>query len=202
MRRFRLPISVVLSLVVTLALFWFMQFLISSGDKELDAPEDRLNVEIVRVKRDEEVQERKREPPKPPQPEERPPPPPMDQMRTIKPNLSGGVGVPQMSTGLSGGFGVGMMQEGDPIPVAAIPPQYPREALMQGISGWVRVEFTIEPDGSVSNAKVVDAEPRRGIFDREALRAIMRWRFKPKVKDGEAVPSRAGYTIDFKMDDS
>lgn len=198
----RLAISVVLSLVVTLALFWFMQFLISSGDKELDKPEDRINVEIVRVKRDEQVQERKREPPQPPQPQERPPPPPMDMTRNLKPNLGSGIGIPQMNTGLSGGLGVGTLQEGDPIPVAAIPPQYPRDALMQGISGWVRVEFTINPDGSVSDARVVDAEPRRGIFDREALRAITRWRFKPKVQDGVAISSRAGYTIDFKLDES
>lgn len=197
----RLAISVVLSLVVTLALFWFMQFLISSGDKELDKPEDRINVEIVRVKRDEEIRERKREPPQPPQPQERPPPPPMDMMRAMKPNLGSGIGIPQMNTGL-GGLGVGTLQEGDPIPVAAIPPQYPRDALMQGISGWVRVEFTINADGSVSDARVVDAEPRRGIFDREALRAITRWRFKPMVQDGEAVSSRAGYTIDFKLDES
>ncbi len=197
----RLVIAVVLSILVTLSLFWFMQYLITSGDKDLERPEDRLQVEIVRVKRDEEVQERRREPPRPPEPDQRPPPPPMDQLQTNRPNLTGvGIGTPRIDAGLSGSVGVGTMQEGDPMPIAAIPPQYPREALMQGLEGWVRIEFTIEPDGSVSGARVVDAHPRRGIFDREALRAISRWRFKPMVQDGEAVPSRAGYTIDFKMD--
>lgn len=197
----RLVIAVVLSILVTLSLFWFMQYLITSGDKNLERPEDRAQVEIVRVKRDEEVQERRREPPRPPEPDQRPPPPPMDQLQTNRPNLTGvGIGTPQIETGLSGGVGIGTMQEGDPMPIAAIPPQYPREALMQGLEGWVRIEFTIEPDGSVSRASVVDAHPRRGIFDREALRAISRWRFKPMVQDGVAIPSRAGYTIDFKMD--
>lgn len=199
----RLAISIVVAVFVTLALFWFMQFLIGGQEAELDKPEDRMNVEIVRVKRDEETQEREREPPQPPQPEERPPPPPMQQQQTIRPDLGGiGVGAPRADTGLAGGLGLGNLQEGDPIPVAAIPPQYPRDALMQGLSGWVRVEFTINPDGSVSDARVVDAHPRRGIFDREALRAITRWRFKPKVQDGVAIASRAGYTIDFKMDGS
>ena len=199
----RLAISIAVSVLVTLALFWFMQFLIGGQEDELDKPEDRMNVEIVRVKRDEETQEREREPPRPPQPEERPPPPPMQQQQTIRPDLGGiGIGAPAADTGLAGGLGLGNLQEGDPIPVAAIPPQYPRDALMQGLEGWVRVEFTINPDGSVSDARVVDANPRRGIFDREALRAITRWRFKPKVQDGEAIASRAGYTIDFKMDGS
>lgn len=199
----RLLGALVLSVLVTLALFWFMQFLISGGDDELQKPEDRQTVEIVRVERDEETQEREREPPRPPQPEERPPPPPMQQQQTVRPDLGGvGVGVPGADTGLTGGVGLGNLQEGDPVPVAAIPPQYPRDALMQGLEGWVRVEFTINPDGSVSNARVVDASPRRGIFDREALRAITRWRFKPKVLDGEAIASRAGYTIDFTMDGS
>lgn len=198
----RLAVSVIISVLVTLALFWFMQWLITSGEKELARPEDRLQVEIVRVRQDEEVQERQREPPRPPQPDERPPPPPMEQLRTSRPNLSGvGISTPQIDTGLSGGAGIGQLQEGDPIPVATIPPQYPREALMQGISGWVRIEFTINPDGSVSDATVIDAEPRRGIFDREALRAITRWRFRPKVEDGVAVPSRGAYTIDFNMNE-
>ncbi|MEX0900906.1 MAG: energy transducer TonB [Gammaproteobacteria bacterium] len=197
----RLAVAIVVSVLVTLALFWFMQFLIGGQEGDLQKPEDRMNVEIVRVKRDEETQERQREPPQPPQPEERPPPPPMQQQQQLRPDLGGiGIGAPAADTGLAGGLGLGNLQEGDPIPVAAIPPQYPRDALMQGLAGWVRVEFTINPDGSVSDARVVDAHPRRGIFDREALRAIVRWRFKPKVQDGEAISSRAGYTIDFKMD--
>lgn len=197
----RLLVAIVAAVAVTLALFWFMQFLISGDDAELQKPADAMSVEIVRVKREEETRTREREPPRKPEPEERPPPPPMEQQQTVRPDLGGvGMNAPTADTGLSGGVGLGNLQEGDPIPVAAIPPQYPRDALMQGLEGWVRVEFTINPDGSVSNARVVDAHPRRGIFDREALRAITRWRFKPKVQDGEAIASRAGYTIDFKMD--
>lgn len=197
----RLLVAIVVAIAVTLGLFWFMQFLIAGDDDELVKPEDRINVEIVRVKREEETRTREREPPRPPQQQQRPPPPPMDQQAQIRPTVGGaGIGIPRIDTGVGGGLGVGRLQEGDPMPVAAIPPQYPREALTQGLEGWVRVEFTIEPDGSVSNARVVDAHPRRGVFDREALRAIQRWRFRPKVQDGEPVPSRAGYTIEFKMD--
>ncbi|MGV8941909.1 MAG: energy transducer TonB [Lysobacter sp.] len=57
-------------------------------------------------------------------------------------------------------------------------PQFPREALRAGQSGEVQVEFTVGTDGSVTAARVVNAEPRR-VFDRAALDAVQRWRFQP-----------------------
>jgi protein TonB len=42
----------------------------------------------------------------------------------------------------------------------------------------VQVEFTVGTDGSVTSARVVNAEPRR-VFDRAALDAVQRWRFQP-----------------------
>lgn len=57
-------------------------------------------------------------------------------------------------------------------------PEYPTSALRAGQSGEVQVEFTVNPDGSVSNARVVRSNPPR-TFDREALSAVRRWRFQP-----------------------
>ncbi|CAN5653730.1 hypothetical protein BH23PSE2_BH23PSE2_05940 [soil metagenome] len=57
-------------------------------------------------------------------------------------------------------------------------PRYPPDALRAGQSGEVQVEFTVNPDGSVSNVRVVRADPPR-VFDREAITAVRRWRFEP-----------------------
>ena len=57
-------------------------------------------------------------------------------------------------------------------------PAYPPEALRAGESGEVVVEFTVNPDGSVSNPRVVRANPPR-VFDRAAINAVRRWRFQP-----------------------
>lgn len=65
-------------------------------------------------------------------------------------------------------------------------PRYPPDALRAGQSGEVLVEFTVNPDGSVANARVVRADPPR-VFDREAVAAVRRWRFEPV---GEAVTTR------------
>ncbi len=62
--------------------------------------------------------------------------------------------------------------------LSAPPPRYPADALRSGTSGEVMVEITVGTDGSVTNARVVRANPPR-VFDREALSAVRRWRFAP-----------------------
>lgn len=57
-------------------------------------------------------------------------------------------------------------------------PAFPPEALRSAQSGEVQIEFTVAPDGSVSAARVVRANPPR-VFDRAAVNAVKRWRFQP-----------------------
>lgn len=80
-------------------------------------------------------------------------------------------------------------------PLSTPAPRYPPEALRAGQSGEVQVEFTVNPDGSVANARVVRANPPR-VFDREAVAAVRRWRFEPV---GEPVTTRR--TIGFNPGD-
>lgn len=56
--------------------------------------------------------------------------------------------------------------------------RYPADALRSGTSGEVLVELTVGTDGSVTDARVLRANPPR-VFDREALNAVRRWRFEP-----------------------
>jgi len=80
-----------------------------------------------------------------------------------------------------------------------IRPMYPQDAVMRGIEGWVKVEFTITDTGLVRDPRVVEAQPPR-IFNREALRAILKWKFKPRIVGGVPVESRASQVIDFTLD--
>jgi protein TonB len=50
----------------------------------------------------------------------------------------------------------------------------------------------------VTDVDVVKAEPP-GIFDREAVRAMYRYRFDPKVVNGQAVEQTAMQTVEFKL---
>ena len=59
-----------------------------------------------------------------------------------------------------------------------VPPEYPPGALQKGIQGDVRVRITVAADGKVKSATVVNSSPA-AVFDRAALEAVRRWRFKP-----------------------
>ena len=76
-------------------------------------------------------------------------------------------------------------------PISTPAPRYPVNALRASRSGEVQVEFTVGPDGAVTNARVVRSDPPR-VFDREAVAAVRRWRFEPP---GATVTSRR--TISF-----
>ena len=72
--------------------------------------------------------------------------------------------------------------------MVAIAPQYPTRAAQRGIQGWCLVSFTVDGLGNVveESIQVVDAEPTN-IFDRSSLRAAARFKFQPRVVDGEGV---------------
>lgn len=211
MKHLRTIFAAVLAVAVTFGLFLFMHELISSGKDnraELDAIAG-IHFGPVEIP-DEVMTKSRRKPPKPPPPKDPPPPPKMqvskmDQQMQNMPQMD----MPNLDVPMVGGAGmfIGNFQqvdqtaEGDIIPVVRIAPMYPREAAMNGTEGWVEVEFTITEVGTVKDPKVVRSEPPR-IFNREAIRAILKWKFKPRVIDGVAVERRATQIIDFNLDQS
>lgn len=84
------------------------------------------------------------------------------------------------------------------VPLVRVSPKYPARAAGRHIEGWVKVEFTIQTDGSVDDVVVVGAEPEN-IFDDAALTAIKKWKFKEKNINGVAVPQRAAQRLQFKL---
>ena len=77
--------------------------------------------------------------------------------------------------------------------LSQVEPEYPRGAQRRGRGGFVCMNFTIQPDGRVSDICVVEDDPPR-LFDRAAAAALAQWRFKPT---GAAVPS--GNCLQFYM---
>ena len=83
--------------------------------------------------------------------------------------------------------------------IVRIPPTYPMEARRQKLEGWVKLEFTVQPDGAVAEVKVLDAKPPN-IFNQAAIQAISQWKFRPALQDGKPVRKRAAQTLKFALD--
>ena len=72
------------------------------------------------------------------------------------------------------------------IPLVQVQPAYPQRALQKGIEGYVIVEFDVDDNGQVINPRVLYAQPT-GYFESASLRALERYRYQPKVMNGQAV---------------
>ncbi len=199
----------IVAAVITVVLYLLMHAMISQAADNVNNDNELPAIDFTKVKLDDEIRQRKRViPKKPPPPKEPPPPPKMNVQQNQQvvnnmptpniPNLDLGVGGDGPFLGAVGQ--VNMTEEGGVIPIVRIAPQYPRKALMAKIEGWVKIKFTITAGGTVSNPEVVDAKPRR-IFDREAIRAILKFKFKPKIVNGVGVEQVATQTIEFDLPD-
>lgn len=209
MKTVRMMVAAMVAVLVTLGLFLFMYKLISLGNSNRAELEAIAGIHFGPVDIPDEVVTRsRRKPSKPPPPKKPPPAPKMQLARMEMPQQNmPRIDIPKLDVPLVGGEGmylgnfqqVDQTAEGDIIPVVVIRPMYPREAAMNGTEGWVKVEFTITETGTVKNPRVVDAQPPR-VFNREAIRALLKWKFKPRVVDGIAVERQATQVIDFTLE--
>lgn len=75
-------------------------------------------------------------------------------------------------------------------------PAYPPRAAQRRINGYVVVQYTVNTEGQTENVQVLSGQPS-GLFDRNAVRAVERWRFKPAVENGKPVARVVKQRIDF-----
>lgn len=85
-----------------------------------------------------------------------------------------------------------------PVPRAQLRPLYPPRARLHRIEGWVDLEFTVTPDGTVEHIRVKDASPP-DTFDRSAVQAAERWRFTPGRIQNRPVAVRVRQRITFEL---
>lgn len=203
----RFAASGALAGAVTLSLFLLMHFLVAGNSGNSSFTYDSTSIRFGPLPEEQPVDTRpERTPPKPPQANHPPPRPqlkapafkqPQPQLPTLSvPDLN------LLATGsgpyLGAPAGGDNASGGNVVPLVRIQPRYPARAAMAKVEGWVELSFTITPAGGVVDARVVDSQPPR-IFDKEALRALLKWKFKPRVIDGVPVPQRATQRMDFRL---
>ena len=198
-----LLLTVTLSFVFTFSVFYLIQSLISRS-ADLNNDKDKINyIEFIRIKQNDNLEERTRTlPEKPPKPK-RPPQPEVEIDETKPPPMQNiDIDIPDFAlpTDFKGAFlgdvsnlGSGTSQL---IPLVKIAPRCPPEAAINGIDGSVVLNLLVNEKGKVVNVKLVSAKPAR-IFNKEASRAVRRWQFKPKTIDGVAVSQTGQLTVEF-----
>ena len=169
----RLIVGIPIAAVVTLSLFFLMQYLIEPGDKQEQEKIQTVNIELLRAERDEES--RRRELARPDEHEQPPEPPKIDPKMDRAPRIEGmGASMPGLNVDLSGGMTMGGVLDGDVQPIVRVPPQYPPSAAQRGLEGYVIVEYTVTRTGSVSDIVVIESSSE--VFERPVLEAVAAYR--------------------------
>ena len=183
----RYVFSIVVGTVVTLTLLFVMQLLIVTGKGALTKPRERAKLEFVRVKRNESINNEDLTPEKPPKPHEKPPETPPQDMDNIDPDApSITVAAPTVQANTDiGGPGAMNIAEGDYLPIVRVAPVYPARALSRGLEGFVDLSFTVTTAGTVKDPIVLQSTS--SLFERAAIRAVLKFKYKPRVVDGVPV---------------
>ncbi len=182
-------VSMAMATGITLGLFYFMQALIATGErfdqrvnvvKIVDATMPELELEVIEeIDKPELIDEVVQDTPDTPE-------------KQINLDSGPSLNIERASididTNLSLDNASISATDGDYLPLVAIAPQYPTRAAQRGIQGWCLVSFTVDGMGNVveDTITVVDAEPA-SIFDRSSIRAATRFKFQPRVVDGQGV---------------
>ncbi|MDP6536264.1 MAG: TonB family protein [Gammaproteobacteria bacterium] len=200
----RWAISMAMAAGITLGLFYFMQFLIATGQrldervtvvKIVDATMPEIELEVIEeIDKPEPIEEVVDEQP---------------DVQEKQINLDSGPSLNierasiEIDTGLELSNASISATDGDYLPLVAIAPQYPTRAAQRGIEGWCLVSFTVDGQGNVveDSIIVVDAEPP-SIFDRSSTRAATRFKFQPRVEDGVGVEvTGVQYLFRYQLED-
>jgi len=185
-------------------IFLLMSTLISSPADLKRKISDVSMVDFIRIKRDENARLRERRAPDKPELEDRPPPPPdlaVEQDPVVlKPNLDIDLPDFDVPTDFSGAFlgqnaNIGAGDSGL-IPLVKVAARCPAVAIQTGKNGMVVLYLLVDATGKVQKAQVRKANPP-GVFNSEALKAVRRWQFRPRVVDGTAVEQAGELEMEF-----
>ena len=198
----RMVLGAVVAGLVAFLLFWLMAELVASGRAALtEAPKGRI-VDFVRVKKDQNLDIEKPKPQKPDKPEAPPPEvaPQQDQAASPDANtVNIGPMTVDSDVAVKSGFGLSA-SDGEYLPIVKVAPIYPSRAASRGIEGWVLLEFTVTETGAVRDPVVLEAEPQ-GIFDDAAKKAVLKFKYKPRVENGQPMQvPHVQHLITFKLE--
>ena len=198
----RYAFSIAVGIAITLTLLFVMHLLIEHAEDAISMERTRYELNFVRIKRNESLNVDDYQPEKPQKPPETPPEIPPQDMDSIDPNAPTiNIRPPSVSANVDVGGPGGMnIAEGDYLPIVRVAPVYPARALSRGVEGYVDMSFTVTATGTVKDPIVVFSTS--SLFERAATRAVLKFKYKPRVVDGVPVEVAGVKTrISFQIED-
>jgi len=179
---FRLLFSIPGAAFVTALLFLAMAYMVRQQAK-LEEAKDAVNIAITQQIRETDPNARNAEI-KRPTLDTPPPPPPSTVDPSNRPSVDGvRAAIPTLDVKIE--VGTGFNPDRDAQPLVRIPPQYPERCMARaGARETVVVEFDVTPDGTTTNARVVDST--NSCLNSAAVRSVERWKYQPKIVDNAA----------------
>ena len=195
---YRVGVSAVLGVLVTLSLVFVMFKLIDSGNKDMDEQPAYKIPDFLHVERERTENAKMTEVEKPDEPEEMPDIP-EEQIEFEAPENAVNMAAPKAGGNLSIGNS-GFSRDSDYIPVYVPQPQYPRRAQTRGKEGYAVVQVIITTVGGVRDPIMIEECPEGWGFGRSAVKAAKKLKYNPRVVDGvaEEVPGVL-YKFTFQM---
>lgn len=190
----RVGIAGALGVVVTLLLLFVMHSLINT---KFEPPEETSETKIADIRMPKHEIETRFEAVKPEKPEEPEAPPPeipeptFDAPTTTLGGLN--MAAPTFEANISVNVGTGFSGDGEYLPIVKVAPEYPNNAASRGIEGFCTVEFTVTTAGTTRDVRAIESDciTKEGrpttVFNRASIRAAERFKYRPKVVDGEPI---------------
>lgn len=173
--------SATAALAATTGLLYLMQLLVATGEQIIIEPGPRYFLDWIGPQDPPDKPVETRLPERPDKPQLPPKTNFADLTETggIEVGISAVSAVPRAGGPTFVEFGFG---DGPLINIIKVQPQYPAIAAARGLGGTVIVQFDVTAMGLVENVVVVDSTNK--IFNKAAIEAASRFKYKPKVLDG------------------
>lgn len=184
----RISISSIFAAAVTFGLLVLMYSLIATEEVSLDESGSRKIADISMPNTEIKANVKEVKPDKPEEPEEPPPEveqPEMEDLAVDSESVNIAVPAAKGDINISSGMGLGA-SDGEYLPIVKVAPVYPRRAQSRGIEGYCTVEYTVTKAGTVKDPQPVDCQPK-GVFERASVKAALKFKYKPRVQDGEPI---------------
>lgn len=202
----RLLLALPASLLISVSLFSFMAWMVDKGNQRAPEASEAVRFDMVMVENEADVQRRQRSVPEQPEPPQAPEPMDLSQadtqmepMSQMTPVSALGLNTALEGIAISAPNLKGTMGNQQALPLYRVDPRYPSKALKRRVEGYVIMRFTIDATGRPKDIEVIEAEPQR-MFEREAISALKKWKYQPKVEDGVSI-EQFGQTakVEFKL---